>query len=63
MVWSEIGVVFGYVVVFTTVAVVGIGVTMLFIVSIWENFAQRKPRGFPEEPGEGRRRSSSLRLE
>ncbi|WP_027503196.1 hypothetical protein [Rhodococcus sp. UNC363MFTsu5.1] len=63
MVWSEIGVVFGFVVVGAAIAVVLIGVTMLFIVSIWENFGQRKPRGFPDEPGDGRRRSPALRLE
>ncbi|MFI6433617.1 hypothetical protein [Rhodococcus oryzae] len=62
MVWSEIGVVFGFAVVITTVVVVLIGVTMLFIVSIWENFGQRKPRGFPDEP-DGRSRSAALRLE
>ncbi|SEL90762.1 hypothetical protein [Rhodococcus maanshanensis] len=61
MVWSEIGVVFGFVVVCAAIAVVLIGVTMLFIVSIWENFGQRKPRGFPDEPGG--RRSPALRLE
>ncbi|MGW6378914.1 hypothetical protein ACWFRB_22910 [Rhodococcus sp. NPDC055112] len=63
MAWSEIGVVFGYAVVCITIAVVLTGVTMLFIVSIWENFGQRKPRGFPDEPGDGRSRSAALRLE
>ncbi|MFC9788868.1 hypothetical protein [Rhodococcus sp. NPDC127528] len=45
MVWSEIGVVFGYVVVVAAIVVVTIGVVMMFIVSINENFGQRKPRG------------------
>ncbi|SDD99195.1 hypothetical protein [Rhodococcus tukisamuensis] len=40
----EILVAFAYAVVVVTIAVVLIGVTMLFIVSINENFGQRKPK-------------------
>ncbi|TQF65474.1 hypothetical protein FK531_21670 [Rhodococcus spelaei] len=51
MVWSEIGVVFGYVVVCVAIVVVTIGVLMMFIVSINDNFGQRKPRNVLEPTG------------
>ncbi|GAA4480994.1 hypothetical protein GCM10023094_28400 [Rhodococcus olei] len=44
---EDIGVVFGYVVVIAAIAVVVIGVSMLFAVSIKQDFLQRKPTGYP----------------
>lgn len=48
---EDIGVVFGYAVVIATIAVVLIGVVMLFVISINGNFAQRKPKGYEAADG------------